>query len=69
MGAVRIYKDAIGDRYFPWQIRSNGCTVPDALICGFGVDHGGYCTGHKEYEEILDELNYAHTELGEYLKK
>lgn len=69
MGAVRIYKEDIGDKYL-WHTRSDGCDVKDADFCKFGEDHHGFCNDYLGYEAVLDDLNDpASYTLGGYIKK
>lgn len=68
MGAVRIYKEDIGDKYV-WHARAGGCYQRDAAVCSSLEDHELACDDFDTFETLLAELNDPNSYLGAYLKK
>lgn len=74
MGAVRIYKEDIGDG-FPWQARVGGCSNRDSSSCHSGhYQHleGKYCNAYSEFGAVIESLNssgHYDDDIGAYIKK
>lgn len=71
MGAVRIYKEDIGDE-FPWHVRVGGCASRDSNECnnfceGVGLHY--LCDDHRTFVSVVEHLNSSWSDLGAYLKK